>query len=136
MGQVGFDHPLVTNVGKWLRRSKLDELPQILNVVRGDMSIVGPRPALVTDADAYDPFARRRLTTLPGITGWAQVNGNVKLSWENRIELDVWYVDHRSLLLDVCIIVRTLRVIATGERICPGALKAASAHADRTRRRG
>ena len=103
--------PRITRVGAFLRKWSLDELPQLVNVLRGDMSIVGPRPTLRYQVDQYTPFQRRRLEVRPGITGWAQVLGRNELSWPERIELDVWYVDHRSLSLDAKILARTLPVL-------------------------
>jgi lipopolysaccharide/colanic/teichoic acid biosynthesis glycosyltransferase len=97
----------ITRVGAFLRRWSLDELPQLWNVLRGDMSIVGPRPTLPYQVEQYDDFQRRRLEVVPGITGWAQIAGRNALSWPERIRLDVWYVDHRSLLLDLRILVAT-----------------------------
>ena len=97
----------ITPVGRVLRRLSLDELPQLWNVVRGDMSMIGPRPTLRYQVDAYTPRQRRRLEVKPGITGWAQVHGRATLPWDERIELDVWYVEHRSPLLDAKILART-----------------------------
>ena len=97
-----------------LRRFSLDELPNLVNVLRGEMSIVGPRPTVQEQVDRYTPHQRRRLEVKPGITGWAQVNGRLSLSWPERIELDVWYVDHRSLRLDLRILARTAELLATG----------------------
>jgi len=97
----------ITRAGRALRRLSLDELPQLWNVVRGDMSIVGPRPTLRYQVERYDARQRRRLEVKPGITGWAQVNGRASLPWPERIELDVWYVEHRSVLLDVKILALT-----------------------------
>ena len=99
--------PRITPVGRLLRRLSLDELPQLWNVVRGDMSVVGPRPTLRYQVERYTPRQRRRLEVKPGITGWAQVHGRATLPWEERIELDVWYVEHRSALLDLKILART-----------------------------
>jgi lipopolysaccharide/colanic/teichoic acid biosynthesis glycosyltransferase len=99
--------PRITRVGRTLRRLSLDELPQLWNVVRGDMSIVGPRPTLRYQVERYDARQRRRLEVKPGITGWAQVNGRASLPWPERIELDVWYVEHRSPLLDLKILALT-----------------------------
>jgi lipopolysaccharide/colanic/teichoic acid biosynthesis glycosyltransferase len=101
----------ITRTGKLLRDWSLDELPQLINVALGEMSLVGPRPGLPDQAARYDEFQRRRLEVRPGLTGWAQVNGRNRLSWEERIELDVWYVDHWSLLLDLKILARTLGVV-------------------------
>jgi lipopolysaccharide/colanic/teichoic acid biosynthesis glycosyltransferase len=99
--------PRITRVGRLLRRLSVDELPQLWNVVRGEMSLVGPRPTLAYQVEEYTPRQRRRLEVLPGITGWAQVNGRAALPWAERIELDVWYVEHRSVWLDLRILART-----------------------------
>jgi lipopolysaccharide/colanic/teichoic acid biosynthesis glycosyltransferase len=99
--------PRITRVGAVLRRLSLDELPQLWNVVRGEMSLVGPRPTLRYQVDQYDERQRRRLDARPGITGWAQIQGRARLSWAERIELDLWYVEHRSPLLDLKILLRT-----------------------------
>lgn len=100
----------ITRVGVFLRTWSLDELPQLLNVIRGDMSLVGPRPTLEHQVERYTPFQRRRLEMKPGITGWAQVCGRNSLPWAKRIELDIWYVDRFSLLLDIRILLRTIGV--------------------------
>jgi len=100
--------PRITRVGRWLRRTGLDELPQLVNVVRGQMSLVGPRADLVEQAAAYTDEERRRLTVRPGITGWAQVNGRDSVSWTERFALDLWYLDNWSLWLDAKILVRTV----------------------------
>ena len=100
----------INKVGAFLRRWSLDELPQLLNILKGEMSLVGPRPTLEHQVAQYTPFQRRRLEVKPGITGWAQVSGRNALPWVKRIELDVWYVDHVSLLLDIRILFRTLGV--------------------------
>ena len=97
----------ITRVGRFLRQTSIDELPQLWNVVRGDMSIIGPRPTLRYQVDRYSERQRRRLEVLPGMTGWAQIHGRSSLSWDERIELDVWYVDHRSTLTDLLILLRT-----------------------------
>jgi lipopolysaccharide/colanic/teichoic acid biosynthesis glycosyltransferase len=99
--------PRITRVGRFLRRTSIDELPQLWNVVRGEMSLIGPRPTLRYQVEAYDERQRRRLLVRPGITGWAQIHGRAKLSWPERIELDVWYVDHRSAKTDLLILLRT-----------------------------
>ena len=99
--------PRITKLGRFLRRSSIDELPQLWNVVRGDMSVIGPRPTLRYQVDQYDARQRRRLEVRPGLTGWAQVHGRAALPWAERIELDVWYVEHRSLRLDLAILART-----------------------------
>jgi lipopolysaccharide/colanic/teichoic acid biosynthesis glycosyltransferase len=106
--------PRITRVGRLLRRLSLDELPNLLNVLRGELAIVGPRPTVQEQVDRYTPHQRRRLEVRPGITGWAQVNGRASLSWPERIELDVWYVDNRSLALDLRILARTVRMLVTG----------------------
>jgi lipopolysaccharide/colanic/teichoic acid biosynthesis glycosyltransferase len=104
---VAAGDPRITRVGAVLRRLSLDELPQLWNVVRGEMSLVGPRPTLRYQVDQYDERQRRRLDARPGITGWAQIQGRARLSWAERIELDLWYVEHRSPLLDLKILLRT-----------------------------
>ncbi len=104
----------ITRSGRFLRRFSLDELPNLVNVLRGDLSIVGPRPTVAEQVECYTPYQRRRLEVKPGITGWAQVNGRTSLPWPERIELDVWYVDHRSVRLDLRILARTVRMLATG----------------------
>jgi lipopolysaccharide/colanic/teichoic acid biosynthesis glycosyltransferase len=101
----------ITRVGNLLRRTSLDELPQLWNVLRGEMSLVGPRPTLSYQVEQYTERQRRRLEVRPGLTGWAQVNGRASLSWPERIELDVWYVEHRSLALDLRILLRTASVL-------------------------
>jgi lipopolysaccharide/colanic/teichoic acid biosynthesis glycosyltransferase len=106
--------PRITRVGALLRRMSLDELPQLWNVLRGDMSLIGPRPTLAYQVERYTPRQRRRLDVKPGLTGWAQVNGRAALPWEERIELDVWYVEHRSPWLDVKILLRTPRALFRG----------------------
>ena len=99
--------PRITRVGRILRRLSLDEIPQLWNVVRGDMSLIGPRPTLRYQVDEYTERQRRRLEVRPGITGWAQIHGRAALPWAERIELDVWYVEHRSPWLDLKILART-----------------------------
>jgi len=106
--------PRITPVGRLLRRLSLDELPQLWNVVRGDMSVIGPRPTLRYQVERYTPRQRRRLEVKPGITGWAQVHGRATLAWDDRIELDVWYVEHRSALLDLRILAKTPRALFGG----------------------
>ena len=97
----------ITKVGRVLRRTSVDELPQLWNVVRGEMSLIGPRPTLRYQVERYTPHQARRLEVKPGITGWAQVHGRAALPWDERIELDVWYVEHRSARVDLAIIART-----------------------------
>jgi lipopolysaccharide/colanic/teichoic acid biosynthesis glycosyltransferase len=104
----------ITRTGRLLRRFSLDELPNLVNVVKGDMAIVGPRPTVQEQVDRYTDRQRRRLEVKPGITGWAQINGRTSLSWPERIELDVWYVENRSLRLDLRILLKTVRMLATG----------------------
>jgi lipopolysaccharide/colanic/teichoic acid biosynthesis glycosyltransferase len=106
--------PRITRTGRFLRRLSLDELPQLWNVVRGDMSLIGPRPTLRYQVEQYTPRQRRRLDVKPGLTGWAQVNGRTKLPWDERIELDVWYVEHRSPWVDLKILLRTPLALVTG----------------------
>jgi len=106
--------PRITRVGRVLRRLSLDELPQLWNVVRGDMSLIGPRPTLAYQVERYTPRQRRRLEVKPGITGWAQVHGRARLPWDERIELDVWYVEHRSPWLDLKILARTPLALFAG----------------------
>ena len=105
------DDPRVTRVGRFLRRFSLDEAPQLANVVRGEMSLIGPRPGLAYQLRGYTPFQRRRLTVLPGITGWAQVNGRNAIAWDQRIVRDVEYVERLSFAMDLRILCRTLRVV-------------------------
>jgi lipopolysaccharide/colanic/teichoic acid biosynthesis glycosyltransferase len=104
----------ITRVGRTLRRFSLDELPNLVNVLRGEMAIVGPRPTVQEQVDRYTERQLRRLEVKPGITGWAQVNGRTSLPWPERIELDVWYVENRSLLLDLRILGKTARMLASG----------------------
>jgi lipopolysaccharide/colanic/teichoic acid biosynthesis glycosyltransferase len=104
----------ITRAGRFLRKLSLDELPQLWNVVRGEMSVIGPRPTLRYQVEQYDERQRHRLDVKPGITGWAQVNGRAALPWAERIELDVWYVEHRSPLLDLRILARTPRALFSG----------------------
>jgi lipopolysaccharide/colanic/teichoic acid biosynthesis glycosyltransferase len=111
----------ITRLGRLLRRTSLDELPNLWNVARGEMSVVGPRPTLKDQVDAYTPRQRGRLAVKPGITGWAQVNGRASLPWPERIELDLWYVEHRSLALDLEILKRTVRSVLSGGGIYKGA---------------
>ena len=97
----------ITRVGRVIRRTSIDELPQLWNVVRGDMSVIGPRPTLRYQVERYTARQRRRLEILPGLTGWAQIHGRTTLPWAERIELDVWYVEHRSPRVDLKILLRT-----------------------------
>ena len=104
----------ITRTGRLLRRLSLDELPQLWNVIRGDMSVIGPRPTLRYQVERYSPRQRRRLEVKPGITGWAQVHGRASLPWEERIERDVWYVEHRSPWLDLRILAKTPLALFSG----------------------
>ena len=104
----------ITRTGRVLRKLSLDELPQLWNVVRGEMSVIGPRPTLRYQVEQYDERQRHRLDVKPGITGWAQVNGRASLPWADRIELDVWYVEHRSALVDLRILARTPFALFSG----------------------
>ena len=122
-------HPLVTPLGKWIRRFKIDELPQLLNVLRGEMALIGPRPGVPEHLVNYNTFQRRRLSIRPGLTGWAQVNGGIELSWPQRIMLDIWYVEHRGFWLDLKIMARTVGVILLGEKPNPQALQKAIEYA-------
>ncbi len=106
--------PRITRVGRALRRLSLDELPQLWNVVRGEMSLIGPRPTLSYQVEQYTPRQRKRLEVKPGITGWAQIHGRAALPWEERIELDVWYVENRSPAVDLKILLRTPRALFGG----------------------
>jgi lipopolysaccharide/colanic/teichoic acid biosynthesis glycosyltransferase len=99
--------PRITRAGKLLRRTSIDELPQLWNVLRGDMSVIGPRPTLRYQVEQYDEHQRRRLDVKPGLTGWAQVHGRAALPWSDRIDLDVWYVEHRSPRVDLEILLKT-----------------------------
>jgi lipopolysaccharide/colanic/teichoic acid biosynthesis glycosyltransferase len=110
----------VTRLGTLIRRYSLDELPNLWNVLRGDMSVIGPRPTLQHQVDAYTERERGRLAVKPGITGWAQVNGRASLPWSERIELDLWYVEHRSLALDLQILRRTGKLVLTGSGLYKG----------------
>jgi lipopolysaccharide/colanic/teichoic acid biosynthesis glycosyltransferase len=113
--------PRITRVGDFLRRYSLDELPNLWNVLKGDMAIVGPRPTVEGQVRHYTPRQRGRLAVRPGITGWAQINGRATLPWPERIELDLWYVEHRSLSLDLKILARTVKQVLSGHGIYKGA---------------
>ena len=120
-GELLPDEERLTPFGQFLRRTSLDELPQLWNVLRGDMSLVGPRPLLLQYVPLYSDRQRRRLEVRPGITGWAQINGRNALTWPEKFELDVWYVEHRSLWLDVKILFMTVKKILAREGIsAPG----------------
>jgi lipopolysaccharide/colanic/teichoic acid biosynthesis glycosyltransferase len=115
MTTVAENDDRITRVGTFLRKWSLDELPQLVNVLKGDMSLIGPRPTLEYQVSQYTPRQRRRLEVKPGITGWAQVNGRNMLPWARRIELDLWYVDNFTLWLDAKILFRTIRVFLRRE---------------------
>ncbi len=112
--------PRITRVGALLRRTSLDEVPNLVNVLRGEMSIVGPRPTVPVQVRQYTERQRRRLDVRPGITGWAQVNGRASLPWDERIELDLWYIEHRSWRLDLEVLRRTARLVLHGEGLYRG----------------
>jgi lipopolysaccharide/colanic/teichoic acid biosynthesis glycosyltransferase len=114
---TGRDDPRITRVGRFLRASRIDELPQLLNVLAGDMSLVGPRPLLPEFLAYYSTFDLRRLEVPPGMTGWQQVNGAARHSWRERVALDVWYVDHRSLGLDLRILWKTVAVVVRADTV-------------------
>jgi lipopolysaccharide/colanic/teichoic acid biosynthesis glycosyltransferase len=114
------DDPRITRTGKLLRRYSLDELPNLVNVLRGEMAIVGPRPTIPSQVERYTDHQRRRLEVKPGLTGWAVVNGRVSLDWPERIELDIWYVDHRSLWLDLRILAKTFWLLVSGHGLYSG----------------
>ncbi len=110
----------ITRIGAWLRRYSLDELPNLWNVVRGEMSIVGPRPTVPVQVEQYTERQRGRLHVKPGITGWAQINGRAALPWSERIELDLWYVEHHSFALDLKILARTVEMVVSGRGLYKG----------------
>jgi len=110
----------ITRIGAFLRRTSLDELPNLVNVLRGEMSLVGPRPTLQHQVDAYTDRQRQRLAVRPGLSGWAQVNGRASLPWSERIELDIWYLEHASLRLDLRILYRSAHMAITGHGLYRG----------------
>ena len=116
-GRLLPDADRLTGFGRFLRASSLDELPELWNVLKGDMSLVGPRPLLVHYLPRYSPVQRRRHDVPPGVTGWAQINGRNALTWEQKFELDVWYVDHRSFWLDLRILLLTVWKVLTRQGI-------------------
>ena len=116
-GELLPDADRLTETGKFLRKYSLDELPQLINVIKGDISLVGPRPLLMEYNDLYDDEQRRRLDVKPGITGWAQVNGRNALSWEEKFKLDVWYIDNQSFMLDMYILYLTVIKVFKSEGI-------------------
>jgi lipopolysaccharide/colanic/teichoic acid biosynthesis glycosyltransferase len=110
----------ITRLGAWLRRTSLDEVPNLINILRGEMSLVGPRPTVQVQVDRYSERQRHRLSARPGLTGWAQVNGRASLPWHERIELDLWYIEHASLRLDARILARTVHMAVTGHGLYRG----------------
>jgi lipopolysaccharide/colanic/teichoic acid biosynthesis glycosyltransferase len=116
---ISRDDPRVTRAGRFLRRTSLDELPNLVNVLRGEMAIVGPRPTIPAQVKDYTPHQRRRHEVRPGLTGWAQVQGRAGIPWEERIELDVEYVDRRGALLDLRILAKTAWLLVTGHGLAP-----------------
>jgi lipopolysaccharide/colanic/teichoic acid biosynthesis glycosyltransferase len=110
----------ITRVGAFLRRTSLDEIPNLINVLRGDMAIIGPRPTIPVQVAQYTERQRGRLAVKPGLTGWAQVNGRAALPWAERIELDLWYIEHRSWRLDIQILLRTARMVLGGHGLYKG----------------
>lgn len=117
---INEDDPRVTRVGAFLRRTSLDELPNLLGVVRGDLSFIGPRPTIPIQVAQYSERQRGRLAIRPGITGWAQVHGRASLPWSERIELDLYYIEHRSLTLDLRILWRTIAIVFGGSGLYKG----------------
>ena len=111
MGKLLSDEKRLTNVGRFIRSSSLDEIPQLINVIKGEMSLIGPRPLLVSYLPLYSKEQARRHDVKPGITGWAQINGRNSISWEKKFELDVWYVQNMSFTLDIKILFRTVRKV-------------------------
>ncbi len=116
-GKVLPDEERITAIGRFLRRSSLDELPELINVIKGEMSLVGPRPLLVQYLKRYSPEQARRHEVLPGITGWAQINGRNAITWDEKFRLDLWYVEHWSFWLDIRILFKTLWKVISGEGI-------------------
>jgi lipopolysaccharide/colanic/teichoic acid biosynthesis glycosyltransferase len=110
----------ITRVGAFLRRTSIDELPNLVNVLRGDMAIIGPRPTVPVQVDQYTERQLGRLAIRPGITGWAQIQGRATLPWSERIELDLWYIEHRTWRLDLDILMRTVRMMVTGHGLYKG----------------
>ncbi|MGE5423089.1 MAG: sugar transferase [Ignavibacteriales bacterium] len=114
---VGARDPRVTRVGSLLRKTSIDELPQLINILKGEMSIIGPRPTLLYQVEQYDDYQRHRLDVRPGVSGWAQVHGRNSLSWPERIKYDVWYVQNISILLDLLIMLKTFNALAASEDV-------------------
>jgi len=114
------DSVRLTRLGKFVRKTSLDELPQLINVLKGDMSLIGPRPLLIEYLPLYSPQQARRHEVCPGITGWAQINGRNTIGWQQKFELDVWYVEHISFLLDLKILLLTIKKVIRGKDINSG----------------
>lgn len=110
----------ITRVGRLLRRTSLDEVPNLVNVLRGEMAIIGPRPTVPVQVEQYTPRQRGRLAVKPGMTGWAQVNGRAEIPWDQRIELDLWYIEHRTWALDLKILLRSVRIVFGGDGLYRG----------------
>jgi lipopolysaccharide/colanic/teichoic acid biosynthesis glycosyltransferase len=117
---IGADDPRITRAGRLLRRLSLDELPNLINVLRGEMALVGPRPTIPAQVELYTQRQRRRLDVKPGLTGWAQVHGRASLPWEERIELDVWYVENRTPAMDLRILARSAALLLSGRGLVAG----------------
>jgi lipopolysaccharide/colanic/teichoic acid biosynthesis glycosyltransferase len=118
---INENDPRITRVGELLRRFSIDELPNLVNVIRGEMTLIGPRPTIPVQVEQYTERQRGRLTVKPGLTGWAQVNGRTALPWSERIELDLWYIEHRSLRLDLRILWQSVAMVLTGHGLYKGA---------------
>ncbi|RZL44298.1 MAG: sugar transferase [Pedobacter sp.] len=127
-GNLLSDAERLTPIGKFVRKTSLDEIPQLINVIKGDMSLIGPRPLLTQYLSLYNDFQNRRHDVKPGITGWAQINGRNAIGWDKKFELDVWYVDNISLLLDIKIIFLTMEALTKNKRIVGNAIWAISWH--------
>lgn len=117
---INRDNLYITRIGKFLRRSGIDELPQLINILKGDMSLVGPRPTLKYQVENYNDIQKQRLLIKPGITGWALINGRNKLTWSERIKLDIWYIENLSFWLDLKILFKTIIVVVNGEGMYAG----------------
>lgn len=122
LGAIKHNHSLVTKVGHFMRRSKFDETPQFISVLLGDMSIVGPRPCLPDRMETMTAVEKKRLTMAPGLSGWAEVNGNVDLTWDEQVLLDLWYVNNWSFWLDLKVFIKTIKVVLFGSEINQTAL--------------
>ena len=116
-GKLLPDNERITDFGRFLRSTSLDEIPELINVIKGDMSLVGPRPLLKEYLDLYSPVQARRHDVRPGLTGWAQINGRNNLTWNEKFEKDIWYVDNQSMLMDIKILILTIKKIITKEGI-------------------